>query len=232
MDLRRTVSGPATTRFVLGTLALAEALAQASAGTGADDDDNDGQDASPRPAAASADRTVATTGATHDAAPFPARAPYGAFAGARLHALLARVRRRARRARDDEGWHRTRLAVKALRYAIEFARDALPRGADAARASALLARWQERLGADQDLASARDVAADALARPGVPAEAAVRALALLDGWRAFSTSRGRDPGAHARRTLRELRAALRDAAPARPDGSGGDAPASAPDAVR
>jgi hypothetical protein len=142
------------------------------------------------------------------------------------------VRRRARRARDAEGWHRTRLAVKTLRYAIEFARDALPRGADAARASALLARWQERLGADQDLASARDVAADALARPGVPAEAAVRALALLDGWRAFSGPDGRDPGGHARRTLRAIREALRDAAPARADDGGRATPPTAPDAVR
>jgi triphosphatase len=196
MELRRAVAGPSLTRFVLGTLALAEALA--AAGDGGTFADEPAANAPPAP---------------EDAASAP-DARYGTVARARLHALLGRVRRRARRARDDEGWHRTRLAVKTLRYAIEFARDALPRGADPARATTLLARWQESLGAGQDLAAARDVAADALSRPGVPAEAAVRALALIDGWRAFAASDSASPARHARRTLRALRGALRDAAPA------------------
>ena len=140
-----------------------------------------------------------------------------------MGALLGRVRRRATRARDDEGWHRTRLAVKTLRYALEFACEALPRGADAVRAGSLLARWQETLGAGQDLAAARDVAADALSRPGVPAEAAVRALALIDGWRAFAGAHG-EPSRHARRTLRALRGALRGAVPAHGDDRTGDSP--------
>ncbi len=233
MDLRRAVSGPATTRFVLGTLAMAEALATTTPTAGP----ATGPAADPAAAACAAAEPAAAAPAPRAAAhatpapAFPAGAPYRVLAGARLHALLARVRRRARRARNDEGWHRTRLAVKTLRYAIEFSRDALPRGADAARASGLLARWQERLGAGQDLAAARDVAADALARPGVPAEAAVRALALIDGWRAFSASRERDPGRHARRTLRALRDALRDAAPARADEPERDAAGEAADRV-
>lgn len=235
MDLRRAVSGPATTRFVLGALALAEGLA-ATAGWDAaacaaheppraasndaslapsHDDATDAADGAP---------TAAPTEVLDDAPlALPVRAPFAAFARARVHALLVRVRRRARRARDDDGWHRTRLAVKTLRYAIESARATLPHGAHAARATSLLARWQDRLGAGQDLASARDVAADALSRPGVPAEAAVRALALIDGWRAFAAPYDPETDRHARRTLHALRAALRDAVPARQDERDADA---------
>ncbi len=223
MDLRRAVSGPVTTRFVLGALALAEGLA-AAAGDAPEGASHDAAHGAPSdlPTEALDDASLAL--------PLPLRAPYAAFARARVHALLVRVRRRARRARDDEGWHRTRLAVKTLRYAIESARGALPHGADAARASSLLARWQDRLGAGQDLASARDVAADALSRPGVPTEAAVRALALIDGWRAFAAPHDPETGRHARRTQRALRAALRDAAPApaRQDERDDDGPGTPP----
>lgn len=212
MDLRRAVSGPATTRFVLGAMALAEGLAAAAAGQTAAGSLRDAPG--------------------DDAHALPLDAPYAAFARARVHALLARVRRRARRARDDDGWHRTRLAVKTLRYATDSARAALPHGADAARATSLLARWQDRLGAGQDLASARDVAADALSRPDVPTEAAVRALALIDGWRAFAAPHAAGTVRHARRTLRALRSALRDAAPAREDERDDDNPGDASDPVR
>jgi inorganic triphosphatase YgiF len=136
---------------------------------------------------------------------------WSGFAGTRVDALLARVRRRARRARDADGWHRTRLAVKTLRYALEFASAALPRGTDPARAAGVLARWQDRLGAGQDLATSRDVAADALSRPDVPPEAAVRALALIDGWRAFAAPSDSDPERHARRALKTMREALHGA---------------------
>ena len=155
---------------------------------------------------------------------------FDAFAGARIHALLARVRRRARRARTEADWHRVRLAVKTLRYALDFARAAPPRGVDIARAATLLARWQDALGAGQDLAAAREVAADALARPGVPAQAAVRAIALIDGWRAFAAPGGGGaPARRARRTLRELEDALRTAAPKPPTAPGAtSSPAPAP----
>jgi triphosphatase len=208
MDLRRVLAGPAATRFVLGTLALAEGLAAA----------HERADATSAGAVRPEDGSIPPG----DDAAGPDGDRFGTFAGARVLALLGRVRRRATRARDDEGWHRTRLAVKTLRYALEFAHDALPRGADAARAGSLLARWQETLGAGQDLATAREVAAHALSRPGVPAEAAVRALALIDGWRAFAGTHG-EPARHARRALRALRGALRGAAPARGDDRTGDA---------
>lgn len=147
-----------------------------------------------------------------DASPaFAAGAPdFGTLADMRIDALAKRVRRRARRAVDDDGWHRTRLAVKTLRYALDSAAAALPPDTDVARAQSLLARWQDRLGAGQDLASAREVAADALARPGVAPEAAVRALGLIDGWRAFAPADGADSTRRdARRTLRALDEALR-----------------------
>ena len=223
MELRRVVAGPAATRFVLGTLALAEGLVATHGEplpTGADAGAHPaptGEIAAPSQEGAAPPGDGAAPAPEARAEAVPARdGRYGAFAAVRLHALLARVRRRARRARDDAGWHRTRLAVKTLRYALEFAGDALPRGTDTARAASLLTRWQETLGAGQDLAAARDVAADALSRPGVPAEAAVRALALIDGWRAFAGAGG-EPSRHARRTLRALRAALRDSTPARTD---------------
>lgn len=149
---------------------------------------------------------------------------FDAFAAHRLHALHRRVVRRAQRAVDADGWHRTRIAVKNLRYALEFATQALPREVDGERAVALLARWQEALGAGQDLAVARDVAAGALARPGVPSDAAIRATALIDGWQAFAAPKSRAPGAGARGTLRALRDALRplraERAPPAPDTTG------------
>jgi triphosphatase len=185
MDLRRTLAGPATTRFVLHTLAMTEALADAGSASAPD----------------------AAAGAPLGSARF------GDFAALRLHALLRRVRRRAGQARDAEGWHRTRLAVKTLRYSLEFAAEALPRGTEVARAQTILARWQERLGAGQDLASAREVAADAMSRPGVPDGAAVRALALIDGWRAFAPTDDEEPRRDARRALRGLGDALRAAEP-------------------
>ncbi|MFM1989513.1 MAG: hypothetical protein RJA99_2470 [Pseudomonadota bacterium] len=164
---------------------------------------------------------------------FAGTAPdHATLAAVRLHEQLRRVRRRAARATDAEGWHRTRLAVKTLRYALESAAAALPPGTDVARAQSLLARWQDRLGAGQDLASARDVAADALARPGVAPEAAVRALGLIDGWRAFAPTDGDgDPHRDARRTLRAIDDALHASRPRRgpspPAGPEG-APSSAP----
>ena len=144
---------------------------------------------------------------------------HDAFAVSRLHALRRRLVRRAARAADEPGWHRTRITVKNLRYALEFASAALPRGADGPRAIALLAGWQETLGAGQDLAVARDVAAGALARPGVPVDAAVRATALIDGWRAFAAPAATAPGRGARRTLRALGDALRGLRPAAEPGS-------------
>jgi inorganic triphosphatase YgiF len=142
-----------------------------------------------------------------DSATLPG-ADFAAFAATRLDAMHSRVRRRAKQANDEAGWHRTRIAVKYLRYALEFGTAALPRRMDPGRAATLLAGWQDRLGAGQDLASARDVAAGALARPGVPSEAAIRATALIDGWRAFGGASPSAPAPYARRILKGLHEAL------------------------
>lgn len=165
MDLRRTLSGPDASQFVLQVTAMAERLADISNPAGLPGDD------------------------------------FGAFAAVRLPALMARVRRRARQARTEADWHRARIAVKNLRYALEFAALALTRSADVPRVTAALARWQDELGAGQDLAVARDVAAQAMARPGVPSEAAVRATALIDAWRVFSAPRPHGRQRIARRSL-------------------------------
>ena len=165
MDLRRTLSGPDASQFVLQVTAMAERLADISNPAGLPGDD------------------------------------FGAFAAVRLPALMARVRRRARQARTEADWHRARIAVKNLRYALDFAALALTRSADVPRVTAALARWQDELGAGQDLAVARDVAAQAMARPGVPSEAAVRATALIDAWRVFSAPRPHGRQRIARRSL-------------------------------
>ncbi|MFO0231739.1 MAG: hypothetical protein ACK51M_01505, partial [Burkholderiales bacterium] len=57
-----------------------------------------------------------------------------------------------------------------------------------------------------------------------------RALALIDGWRAFAAPHDPETGRHARRTQRALRAALRDAAPApaRQDERDDDGPGTPP----
>lgn len=165
MDLRRTLSGPDASQFVLQVTAMAERLADISNPAGLPGDD------------------------------------FGAFAAVRLPALMARVRRRARQARTEADWHRARISVKNLRYALEFAALALTRSADVPRVTAALARWQDELGAGQDLAVARDVAAQAMARPGVPSEAAVRATALIDAWRVFSAPRPHGRQRIARRSL-------------------------------
>jgi triphosphatase len=133
---------------------------------------------------------------------------FAALAALRLRALHRRVVRRTRAAHDEAGWHRTRIAVKNLRYALEFAAAALPRGTDPVRAGAVLARWQDRLGAGQDLAVARDVAADAMSRPDVPTEAAVRATALIDGWQALAAAPPAGRRQQARRALRAVHEAL------------------------
>jgi len=170
MDLRRTLSGPDASQFVLQVTAMAERLADISNPAGLPGDD------------------------------------FGAFAAVRLPALMARVRRRARQARTEADWHRARISVKNLRYALEFAALALTRSADVPRVTAALARWQDELGAGQDLAVARDVAAQAMARPGVPSEAAVRATALIDAWRVFSAPRPHGRRRIARRSLNVIHA--------------------------
>ena len=68
----------------------------------------------------------------------------------------------------------------------------------------LLGRLQDRLGAGQDLAVARDVAAAAMAGPATAPEAAVRATALIDGWRAFSGTTPRSPAKFSRRAVQTL----------------------------
>jgi len=169
------------------------------------------------------------------AAPAPGSAPlpggdHPGLATERIRALLRRVRQRAACAQDATGRHRTRIAVKNLRYALEFAAAACARPADAGRAATLLARWQDALGSGQDLAAAGTVAATAMARPEVPPDAALRAISLIDGWRACASACeptcDRTVGA---RALRAVRAALRptrpaEAAPSPPAAEAGPAP--------
>ncbi|HVL59527.1 MAG TPA: CHAD domain-containing protein, partial [Burkholderiaceae bacterium] len=103
---------------------------------------------------------------------------FAGFAAARLRELLRRLRRRARNARSTREWHRTRIAVKNLRYSLQFGRGALPQQPVTGAADAL-ARWQQALGRLQDAAVAHAVAERALSRAGVEPAAAARALALV-----------------------------------------------------
>jgi inorganic triphosphatase YgiF len=186
-DLRRALAGPATTQLVLRALALAEGLA---GGTDRARGDPPAPPDDPRPHG-------------HDLAGFARR---------RIDSLLRRVRRRAARAADTTGWHRTRIAVKELRYALEFAGAACPYPADAARAASLLADWQDTLGTAQDLATARESVATLMTRPDVAAGEAARAIALVEGWnaRACDASEALAPEG-GRRALEAVRAALRRA---------------------
>jgi triphosphatase len=127
---------------------------------------------------------------------------FGPFAVERLQALQARFRRRVRRAKDDAGWHRVRIGAKDLRYAASFAAGALPRQAPVTSMLASLEKLQQRLGAAQDEATAPTVAAAVLARPSIPADTAIRAIALVDAWRALTA---RPPGRRRRAARRALR---------------------------
>jgi triphosphatase len=230
--LRRMLTSPPLTLFVLRALALAEGLAVASPSSQTDpvaavEQASEASDPTADPVASDAvspDDEPAAQAAGGGSAPggvagstgLPTAAPrFGPFARSRLEALLARVRRRARRARIEEDWHRVRLAVKTLRYALEFSAQTLPRQSDRERAQTVLARWQNRLGEGQDLAVARDIAGDVLGRPDVPPEAAVRAIALIDGWRAFAGSGPVDHRPNARRALRALEQAIGSRPPMR-----------------
>jgi inorganic triphosphatase YgiF len=148
-----------------------------------------------------------------------AEASFGELAQSRVAQLSKKVQRRRRTAVDEAGWHRVRIAVKNLRYGLEFGRSALrAAGADSRSSSGdhpisvdpvlkALSRWQDRLGQGQDLAVARQVAAQALHQSELPAHSLVRAVALIDGWRAFSRARdGRsdEAGKRAVRALRRL----------------------------
>lgn len=154
---------------------------------------------------------------------------FGDFAPLRAAELSKKVRRRRRVARDESGWHRVRIAVKNLRYGVEFARTALidvqtsksPADAEQAIAQVLkaLARWQDSLGLGQDLAVARQLAADALHQAALPSHSQVRAVALIDGWRALSGSHGAHRQRIGRRALRALREVTAATAPAEHNGS-------------
>jgi inorganic triphosphatase YgiF len=217
MRLRRALSSPSTTLLVMRTALLAERLKAAPAAAGPAGVQPQGQAHLPLPIQPpepiEAIEAIETIEPPEPPEPSPPSVPlvpweplepFEQFARRRLHALFVRVRRRARRADDEAGWHRTRIAVKTLRYALEFSTAALPRSFPAARVLGLLGRLQDRLGAGQDLAVARDVAAAAMAGPATAPEAAVRATALIDGWRAFSGTAPRSPAKFSRRAVRTL----------------------------
>lgn len=117
---------------------------------------------------------------------------FGDLAAARLARLARRARRRTRRARTDADWHDARMALRNLRDALEGCRGLAAAGEPVAEAIAVLSRWQEKLGAAQDLATAPAAVARALAHGQVPAALAVRAVGLVDGYRAFA-ARARPP---------------------------------------
>ena len=113
--------------------------------------------------------------------------PYEAFAAERLAGLVKRVRRRTRAAAAEADWHEVRIAIKNLRYALDGCKALDLTTEPVGDAIETLSRWQGTLGLGQDLAVARGVAAEALAKTSAPTEMGVRAAALIDGYRAFAT---------------------------------------------
>src|SRR5690606_10349246 len=81
---------------------------------------------------------------------------FGSFAAGRLARLVARARRRTRRARTEDDWHRARLALKELRDGLESCRSLPATRGSAADAIAMLSRWQRSLGKVQDLVRAKE----------------------------------------------------------------------------
>lgn len=151
--------------------------------------------------------------------------PFAPFAGRRLIDFSRRALRRTRRAEDATGRHRLRIAIKNLRYAMQFAAHVLPPGVDARRWAARLARWQDAYGREQDVAVAREAAVAALEGSPVAPHAARHALALVDVYRAgrhdAGASAGPDPrsvGRRLRRLVRQLRAGALAARATEPDG--------------
>lgn len=122
-----------------------------------------------------------------------AEADFASFAAGRLARLAARAQRRTRRAGSEGDWHRARVALKELRYALECCRALPATRGPADDAIAMLSRWQRSLGRAQDLATARASVARALAYADAPVEIAVRAAALVDGYRASAAALNR-PG--------------------------------------
>ena len=112
---------------------------------------------------------------------------YAGFAATRLTGLVARLRRRVRRARQEQDWHDVRIAIKNLRYALEGCRALPVTTGSIDEVITTLAQWQDALGLGQDLAVARSIASQALAHTAAPTEMTVRAAALIDGYRAFAT---------------------------------------------
>lgn len=165
---------------------------------------------------------------------------FGDFAARRIAELTAKLEARARRAAtaassdadappanktpSDARWHRVRIAAKNLRYALEFAMDALPKRKRTLDALGRLAKLQQRLGTMQDGAMASAVVARALAGQ-VDAATSARAIGLIDGWIAHARSNARDADhARAQRSVERIIHALRAVRAHAPDQS--DSPTS------
>lgn len=116
---------------------------------------------------------------------------YGRFATRRIGALARRVRRFAGAAKDEDGWHDVRIAIKNLRYALESCDGIAVATEPTGRVVSRLAAWQAALGESQDLAVARGTAGQALAATQAATETSVRCIALIDGYRVFVLSRSR-----------------------------------------
>lgn len=103
----------------------------------------------------------------------------GEFAAVRLESLhrkLVKTGRMARR-RDQEAWHRTRIAAKKLRYAAEPLLSALDLPAESARTYAhALKRLQETLGALNDIPTAKTLLHEII--DSLDGHAKIRAAAL------------------------------------------------------
>lgn len=200
--LRAHLASPALTDFVLATLTMTQTLEVRD------------------PAEASSDASTTASSTASTESPDDAHA-FACFARSRTLLALATVRRRVRRARrapHDARWHQARIAVKNLRYAIEFSREALASLVDTKHAIALLSDWQDRLGAAQDAAVATRIAAGALADAGAGTAGAptARAQALIDAWRVMVAPLRRERRGPARRRLQTLREALAPLSPADP----------------
>jgi inorganic triphosphatase YgiF len=118
--------------------------------------------------------------------------PIGPFAAATLERRWRKARKLGRRLErlDPAGRHALRIAVKKLRYGLDFLASLWPE-AETRRFQGRLAELQDRLGHLNDVAVARDQARGLLAElEGDPA-APVAALALgaVVGWHARATRR-------------------------------------------
>ena len=139
----------------------------------------------------------------------PGDTPLVERARKRAKAHLKRLRRRCRAAETPEAWHRARIAAKNLRYILEAVHPLLPHPRRAARGARAAARLQQLLGAAQDRASGRSLAARIADHGALRGQRRLRALSLIDGWHACEAANQPDLRATSAAVLKRLRRALK-----------------------